>query len=134
MWASLKKAMGSRWHAQRHEDVLAQGIPDVSYGASGVQGWIELKCLEAWPVRPDTVVKIDHLTQEQRAWLYLRGKAGGRTWLLLRVESTNTWLLFDHVRAWGMVGRLKQADLRGVATKVWEPGIDADELARAVSA
>lgn len=130
MWASLRDNIGHRWHAQRHEDALAVGIPDVSYGANKVQGWIELKCLDSWPKRPDTIVRIEHYTPDQKAWLWLRGNAGGRCWLLLKVERT--WLLFSHVQA-RQVGLLKQTDLRALATKVWESRLDGEEFLETIT-
>lgn len=80
-----------------HEDALNAGIPDLSYSGGGVNGWIELKWLPAWPKRADTIVKIDHYTKEQKHFLLSRGRAGGRCWLLLRVGREH--LLFDHERA-----------------------------------
>lgn len=90
--------MGQYWTATRHEPYpWERGIADVSYAARGIQGWIELKCLPEWPVRQDTIVKIDHFTPQQRIWLYRRGEYGKHTYLLVQVGIE--WLLFDHREA-----------------------------------
>ena len=50
------------------ENPANPGTPDVSY----VEGWIELKQLDAWPAREDTPVRIEHYTPQQRirvAWI-----------------------------------------------------------------
>ncbi len=67
-WQYIDNKMGASWDAQRHEDKFTTGIPDVSYALFGTSGWIELKCLDAWPVR-NGIVKIPHLTAEQKLWL-----------------------------------------------------------------
>lgn len=117
MWQALKKSVGNLWDAARHEDTLRKGVPDVSFGAKGVQGWIELKCLRSWPVREDTTVKIKHFTETQRVWLWKRGTWGGHTWLLLKVDRY--WLLFDHLKAQRVGKELTHLGLIGTANKVW---------------
>lgn len=124
LWAHLRRKLRGRWDAQRHEDILARGVPDVSYGARGVQGWIELKYLDAWPARGG-VVRIPHYTREQRLWLRFRGEAGGRCFLLLRVGREH--LLFDW-RGAQVVGEVDYGAHRRTAIRAWERGIDADEL------
>jgi hypothetical protein len=97
--AILTRIMSNHWHATRHEDLMTQGIPDRSFGARGVQGWIELKALPTWPKRKDSPVSIHHYTQEQKAWLFGRGRQGARCWLLVVVKETNTWMLFNWIVA-----------------------------------
>lgn len=80
-----------------HEDLVTVGIPDVSYGACNISGWIELKSMDAWPKRATTKVKIKHFTPEQKRWMLKRGIASGYVWLLLRVDQE--WLLLDYVSA-----------------------------------
>lgn len=80
-----------------HEDMLNNGVPDLSYSGGGVHGWIELKWLEAWPKRAATPVRLPHYTKEQKHFLLSRGWAGGRCWLLLRVGAEH--LLFNHEAA-----------------------------------
>ena len=84
-WRRVARGMAGRWSACRHEDTTRSGVPDVSFGLGGRQGWVELKVLPRWP-RPETPVKMAHFTQLQRVWLVERGRAGGRCFLLLGVE------------------------------------------------
>ena len=91
LWRYLRDGLRPlRVDMQRHEDLAAVGVPDVSYGARGVQGWIELKHMAKFtrngvkiPWRPG-----------QREWLQRRGAVGGRCWLLVRVEKDN--FLFNY--------------------------------------
>ena len=53
-----------KWDAVAVENPVHPGTPDVNC----ILGWIELKWLRAWPVRADTVVKIEHFTRQQRVW------------------------------------------------------------------
>lgn len=110
-----------------HEDMLNIGLPDLSYGGYGANGWIELKWLPEWPKRDSTIVKIEHYTKEQRFWLLQRGRTGGRCWLLLRVDREH--LLFDHEAA-QKVGLVTRAELSALAMVHWPGGIDFDQLAR----
>ncbi len=115
MWQNLRDWIGGLWDAQRHEEKFASGIPDVSFGAAGVGGWIELKVLPKWPAL-DKPVKIEHLTPQQKNWLWLRGNAAGRCWLLLKIQKE--WLLFDH-QTQRDIGKMTQMDMRKRARKVW---------------
>ena len=74
-WEYLHGLMGSRWHAQRHEDRYSTGIADVSYGCKGVDGWIELKVLDHRPslIRP---YNLPCLSTDQRSWLFQKGTKG----------------------------------------------------------
>ena len=69
---------------QRIEDVTGRGTPDVNYNP----GWIEMKYLAVWPVRPDTPVRIKTLVErpQQVAWLTRRWTSGGPAWLMVRVH------------------------------------------------
>jgi hypothetical protein len=75
------------------------GIPDLSYDIEGMpgSGWIELKRLKDWPVRPGTIVRIKHYSPEQKAWILRHGRFNERTFLYLQVASDH--LLFDHETA-----------------------------------
>jgi len=133
LWKALRDGMAAkfaplRWHATRHEDALAAGIPDVSFGLDGVQGWIELKVVAKWPSRG--ALRVRHLTREQVLWLRARARAGGRTFLLLRIGRA-CHVLLDSAGAFvlreiGLGPTL--ADLPG-GTSVWFGRIDFDELA-----
>ena len=100
--ATLRNYIRKGLHAKgvlttHHEDMLAVGLPDLSYSHGGVHGWIELKWLEHWPYRATTPVRLSRYTKEQKHFLLTRGRTGGRCWLLLRVGIEH--LLFDHERS-----------------------------------
>ena len=123
--AGMRERLGPRWSAQRHEDRYASGIPDVSYGLNGVDGWIELKAVDRWPTGVPLTVG---LTAEQAAWLKLRGRAGGgRCFVLVRVGR------FDHlVFHWRVARRLVEPvpahEVSGLALRWWRHSVDFDEL------
>lgn len=56
---------------QRHEDKYETGIPDLSYGGHGVNGWIEVK----W--------EIIKFRTKQPLWLSKRAMTGGHTFVLI---------------------------------------------------
>lgn len=84
-WQTLRGRLQGSWHAQRLEDAYSAGIPDVSWAARGVEGFIELKALNAWPPRRLNLASTCHLSSEQVGWLESRGEAGsGRCFVFLR--------------------------------------------------
>jgi hypothetical protein len=126
-WTYLSKAMGKLWDAQRHEDKLTCGIPDVSYAIEGQSGWIELKCLEKWP-SSNIIVRVPHLTPYQKLWLFLRGNHG-HAFLFLKVDRD--YLLFDG-RDIMEVGKVKKDDLIRLST-FHSKGFEKDGFIRAIS-
>tara|TARA_R110000744_G_scaffold352095_3_gene458138 strand:+ start:3271 stop:3690 length:420 start_codon:yes stop_codon:yes gene_type:complete len=88
----LMEKMGTRWAAQSHEDQYSEGIPDVSFGADGVNGWIELKQIAYWPKRESTLVKPAKYTPEQVNWLRKRNRMGGHCYVLIKVGSSHYFL------------------------------------------
>jgi hypothetical protein len=79
LWDLLRRELGPFAHFERVENRVNEGTPDVNYcfhGARG-EGWLELKDIESWPARPDTIVHIEHVTEVQRAWWRARRAAGG---------------------------------------------------------
>ena len=87
------------------ENSVAKGTPDVNY----LFGWIELKWLRAWPLRPTTPVRIDHFTKEQRLWLRRREFRGGNAFLLLQCRKE--WLLLSGTVAAEVVGHSTKEEL-----------------------
>lgn len=83
-WDWLDAAMGGMWVVQRHEDKYSVGIPDLSFGANGINGWIELKAYRGWPTNSE-FKKL--FTAKQANWLEGRGRAGGHCFLVMRVSS-----------------------------------------------
>ena len=104
------------------ENPAQPGTPDVNY----VEGWIELKKLNAWPRDGEAVVRVEHFTPQQRNWLKLRRMRGGRAWLLLQVKDE--WLLFDGRTAADTLGRVNRHELERLAARHWRNGLRAEEL------
>lgn len=104
MWAKLRPVLlAAKLDPVRVENPIHPGTPDVNICDGR---WIELKCIERWPVRATTAVRIRHYTPQQRVFLYRRWKfAPGSTLLLLEVRADKQWLLFDGDVAAEVVGR-----------------------------
>lgn len=130
LWERIRGGMGPRWDAQRHEDKYSTGIPDVSYGCRGRDGWIELKYLEKEPA-PRTRswdFRYSHFTAEQRNWLTRRMERGsGRLFLLAQMG--------DNVYLWRwrtlsvLLGNHTFDHIRQAAEGQWRPGpIDYQQL------
>jgi hypothetical protein len=110
------------------ENAACPGYPDVDY----IGGRVELKSLPKWPVRPETVVRIEHFSPEQRVWLARRWRAGGDAWLLLKVGRD--WLLFTGDVAAALVGKVPQRELWDDCYVGWQGGLDANELCEVLRA
>ena len=103
MWDFIRPKMKGLWDVQRHEDKYSQGVPDLSFGIQGINGWIELKIMPKYPKNMNRPFMIRHFTPYQKNWLKKRQKYGGNCWLLLRIEDD--FLLFkgDNVERLGNV-------------------------------
>lgn len=86
-WGKISMAMSGAWDAQRHEDKISLGIPDVSFGFKGKNGWIELKYLEDYPKKESSPIRIKHFTPEQKIWLEVRQMFGGNCWVLIGISK-----------------------------------------------
>ena len=93
LWKKLKDGMGDRWVADRIENDVGVGTPDVAYSTGGINGWIELKYIRSYPQRYTTPILIPHLTSVQCSWLRRHGEAGGHCFLLIRIQ--NDFYLFS---------------------------------------
>lgn len=132
LWQTLRERVGNRWHATRHEDLLSQGIPDVSFGTQGVQGWIELKSIPAWPVRSETIVRVDHFTAQQKAFLVLRGAHSDHCWCLLSVGREH--IVLFHWSVAMLVGTLNRERTLAISTEFWPyKQFDPDHFVRVVA-
>lgn len=100
-------------HAVSIENGCGCGTPDVNYA----DGWLELKAIEKWPARENTIVKVDHFTPDQRLWLRKRHEAGGTVFLLLKTGPE--WLLFYGIDAAEYVGKVPRSDLERIAIAHW---------------
>ena len=113
-------------HWVRVENRVQRGTPDVNYCVSGVEGWLELKSVDNWPIRGG-VLLIKHFTIQQRLWLRERCLAGGRAALLLRIEKPKKqYLLFDGLYAAGSLGMVSRKSLETNALIMWGPKMNRD--------
>lgn len=131
MWHNLRDRIGLHWNATRHEDKLNLGVPDVSFGALGVNGWIELKAIKGWPKRQNSPVSIPHYSKEQRIWIYQRGQYSKCVWALLRVGRE--WLLFDPMSARLVLGIGTADEHRRAARKIWIDTPPVDEFLKTIT-
>lgn len=117
MWKKLQPVLrAAKLDPVRVENPIHPGTPDVNL-AGGF--WLELKCVEAWPVRGNSLFRIRHFTPDQRVWLYRRWKCSpGSTFLLLEVRAETQWLLFDGDVAARSVGRVTASEHQACARAV----------------
>lgn len=112
-WRTVKPGL-SGWDPQRVETSEKDGFPDVSH----VYGLVELKYVRWWPKRENTVLRIDHYSQEQRVFHKRRCRAGGLCHVLLGVEA-------EHFLFWGEVasdylGRISRMEMLMMADAHWD--------------
>lgn len=122
----LVRVMGTRWDVQSHEDKLTSGIPDLSYGAGGVNGWIELKHVREWPSRPSTTIDLSHFTASQVNWLIKRGKKAGNCWVLVQVATE--YFLFPFSSARALRAGVTEERFREMCFQCWPGRIEPDQL------
>lgn len=107
LFKKLKRATpGFDW--TRHEDKLTSGIPDCSYGAAGVGGWVELKTYDCWPRESDSPLRFSDLKPTQVNWAIRRGRKQRRVWFLVAVADD--WFLIRWIHA-RKLGRLSRKEL-----------------------
>lgn len=124
LWRYVSRGMRGRWHAQRHEDRYARGVPDVSFAVNGSSGWLELKHRGSWGSA--TYVNLG-LTMEQATWLKERGRhGGGGCYVLARVADD--FLLLPHDFARELAGGMHVHTLRRACTGFWSRRIRWDEF------
>lgn len=80
----------------------------------------ELKSLEAWPARPETIVACEHFTQIQRLWIQTRCRVGGAGAVCVLLKVGDDWLLFDGLTACEVLGRRTEDQLRAEAMRTWK--------------
>ena len=98
LWTRLRRHMQGHWDAPRHEDSITSWTPDVSWGARGINGWLELKVIPNRPKdphKPHKVVPID-LRSAQRVFLKNRSEQGGPCGILVYVQKTKEYILFSN--------------------------------------
>lgn len=113
-WSTVRPALIGL-DPQRVETGDRDGIPDVNWR----DGWIELKFVEKWPVKPETVVSVPKYYQHQRVWHKRRCLAGGRCHVLIKIGSHV--LLFWGDDAADHLGKVPRAELEKIALAIWGP-------------
>jgi len=106
LWSRLRNHMKhSGWDATRHEDAATFGTPDVSWGARGINGWLELKVI-------GSITAPIKLRPAQKAFLHRRAKTGGHCGVLVWVEKTEECLVFvnEQIKSLGC-GKLPQESI-----------------------
>jgi hypothetical protein len=127
LWKMMKKSLaGPGRDLVRVENPIAPGTPDVNYSINGTDGWVELKEIDRWPKRPGTPVRIPHYTPQQRLWIRRRVLAGGRAFVLLRVNESMTYLLLPGAWAWKNLGKVPREELERAACCRWRGEFDAE--------
>ncbi len=89
----LVRKIGHRAMLERVENRVKKDTPDLYFSTKAspatddrpMSGWIELKCLDAFPVKPTTTVKLPHWTTGQRYWAIRHKTYGGNTWLVVQI-------------------------------------------------
>ena len=100
MWAVMRAGLNGRAYLMRMENAAMAGGADVYYCLKGgVDGWIENKRLVAWPIRATSVVRIEHLTKQQRLFNRMIRHWGGRAFICVMMQQE--WFLFDHIDGLG---------------------------------
>lgn len=118
-WKYLQKGMGARWKAERVENRLAAGFPDVFFTINGTHGLVELKYL---PKKRKTVT-ISHFTDEQRAFSFRHS-----TPILIQIQDEYYLFGSEHSLHLG-TGEVWDEFVQK-ASGHWQKKIDFDHLAR----
>jgi hypothetical protein len=93
LWVAARRHLGAYGHFVRLECPIASGIPDVHFTLPRASGFIELKCVAAWPKRARSPVCIASLKPAQVVWLEQEAAAGGKAFMLAQIGGS--WLLLD---------------------------------------
>lgn len=88
LWDRMRKALGAKLVLERMENVAAVGTPDVMAGCRGRITPVELKAVDAYPVRSATrVLGAAGLSVDQRNWHLRWHQQGCFTLVLVGVGS-----------------------------------------------
>lgn len=123
----LVSLMGTRWDVQSHEDKHSEGIPDLSYGAGGTGGWIELKQIKMFPTDDQKVIKPEHFAPGQVNWLRRRGKRAGNCFVFVKVGKKD-YFLFSWEHARSLRAGWPLCMYRSQCLASWEGHVRAEEL------
>lgn len=99
LWSTVKRNLSPFGRLVRIESGLTEpGIPDVIYCIRKHTGWLELKEIDAWPVRPTTAINIPHLQTEQVIFMESWCKDTGEAYGLFQIGCDYLLLNHDLVR------------------------------------
>lgn len=132
LWHTMQRHVKFFGHFDRIENMIGRGMPDVTYACRKVEGFIELKHADAWPVKPDTPLALPHYTPQQRIWSQQRMQAGGRVYVLLQVD--HEYFLMHSAWARVYLGKTAtQADIRRASIVVGGPKFPTPEILKALT-
>lgn len=108
-------------HAFSIENGVGLGTPDVGFAG----GWIECKSLDA-PAKPDTPIRAEHFTPQQKIWLTKHWAAGGVALMMAKVGPW--WILLDAPTAVELVGKVPLGKLIDECINAWQSTPDRETL------
>lgn len=112
LWDWLRDRLQGQWFAERIENELRAGVPDVYFSHAKGRGWIELKVLDHWPRLETTRVKIPSWTAQQRNWMQQHRQHGGHAWLVVGIEQTGEVLILPDISAAQAIDHWTQDEIR----------------------
>lgn len=135
LWEQIRAGMGYAWHCQRHEDRFTVGIPDVSFGIGGRDGWMELKSIAKPPRDPSAPFDIPGLSVAQRNWMNVRIAHGApdRCFVFVRVEEPRAYVLHRWDRLRNYLGKRSYRVFTGKALGFWMGSVSWAHFAEALS-
>jgi len=105
------------------ENIACPGTPDVGY----IGGFIELKEIDSFPVRPTTPLRLKHFTKQQRLWAKTYILKGGVSTVLLKVGPRH-WFLLDGLIAADRLGFMTREEIQSASRLVFTKGLDTGRL------
>lgn len=112
LWDWLRDRLSGRWFAERVENRVMAGTPDVYFSHPHGRGWLELKVVNNWPRTEAGKLKIPHWTQNQRNWMRRHHEHGGKAWLVVGIEHTGELLMLPDTTALQAVDNWTQDEIR----------------------
>lgn len=112
LWDWLRDRLQGHWFAERIENELRAGVPDVYFSHTRARGWAELKVLDHWPRIDSTKVRIPSWTAQQRNWMRQHRQCGGHAWLVVGVEQSGEVLILPDVTALQAIDQWTQDEIR----------------------
>ena len=94
LWDRMRRALNGRVRLERIENVVANGTADVLALVGGVTTPLELKSVDAFPVRATTrVLGAEGLSRDQRNWHRDWQRWGGRSLIVISVGSRELFVI-----------------------------------------